>query len=178
VQIALSGIPGTGRQFEGQVELTALNARLAAAPNNEILFTEPPKIDVMVIPRGTGATISGIVKGRYERPCRLCLEPVIEHVEILVDLFAKPLLAKDSRALVYNGELGTNEEGVIYIQDQTVDLQDYLEESLIVALPFFSQDHEGCKGLDTKVIEASKAPKSTLGDILKSAGIAVKPTRH
>jgi len=90
--------------------------------------------------RGENAVIvEGSLGIDVEQVCSRCLGPAAEHLEIpFREIFA--LRADDS-------EIQDDEEEIHVVTEEKIELQPYVEENVLLALPYIPLCDEACRGL-------------------------------
>jgi uncharacterized protein len=82
--------------------------------------------------------VEGGLELDVELSCSRCLEPAREHLAI-------PFYEKFQTSAAY--EEGPENEDIIPVKEDKVNLQPYVEESVLLYLPFVPLCTEDCKGL-------------------------------
>ncbi len=89
-----------------------------------------------------GVLVSGTVSGRAVGECVRCLDEVLEDVEVpFTELYAYPERAKVAR------EDGVDEDDVRELDDDLIDLEPVLRDTVVPALPFGPLCQPDCPGL-------------------------------
>jgi len=174
MKLRLSDIPPEGLRVSGTLDLDRLNARMAEGRDNEIVFTSPPQVELRVWGSPRGAETKGRIFSRYRQPCSRCLKTLDLDLEVAADFLLKPARERD----LARGRESADDIGVIYFENEPVDIEDQLQENLILALrPFLlpERDSQGrCSACGEvcptqwTVPEPSTPPLSAL---LRKAGV-------
>jgi len=171
MEISLRNLPNDGLPVHGVISLGLLNARMNEARANDVEFVEAPRIEVTVRPELGGAELVGRVYSRYQQPCARCLEFVSESVEVPIRVTLKPKTLAEPRHKETHMQEFVDDSGIIYFEGSTVNIEDFVQEILIVALPSLGPAHPGCKGLQYRPAAQSADTPHSLGELLKKAGV-------
>ena len=172
MRISLGELPVNGLVIKDSLPVDSLNQRMAEGRDNEIIFTAV-SVDLLVTGAKGGALINGKTIGTCRQPCSLCAETIEHQVEATIDFFLKP------RADESDG-VEADDLGIIYYDDDSVDIEDLIQESLILQLsPYWhpERDQNGCCqmcGMHTaEKINCEKRTDTApvLGELFKKAGI-------
>lgn len=89
-----------------------------------------------------GVLVSGSITGRAIGECGRCLDEVVEVVDFPIqELFVYPERAKAAE------DAGDDEEDVRELEDDMIDLEPVLRDSVVTALPFQPLCSPDCPGL-------------------------------
>lgn len=89
-----------------------------------------------------GVLVSGSVAGRAVGECGRCLDEIVEDVDVdIQELFVYPERAQAAQ------DAGDEEEEVLELQDDLIDLEPVLRDSVVTALPFQPLCSPDCPGL-------------------------------
>ncbi len=172
MRISLGELPVNGLVIKDSLPVDSLNQRMAEGRDNEIIFTAV-SVDLLVTGAKGGALINGKTIGTCRQPCSLCAETIEHQVEATIDFFLKP------RADESDG-VEADDLGIIYYDDDSVDIEDLIQESLILQLsPYWhpERDQNGCCqmcGIHTGEklnCEERTNTAPVLGELFKKAGI-------
>lgn len=179
MRIGLGELPVGGLQISDFIDLAALNDRMAEGRDNEIIFVEPPFVELTVSAAKGGVVVNGTVTGKCRQPCSLCAEIVDQPVTAKIKLFLKPRpLAANSKNRAELDQEG-DDSSWLYYQGDSVDIEEQIQEALILKLsPFWRPecDQHGCCRLcginQRERIDSCNSPdgKLTLGEMLKNLG--------
>ncbi|EPY10118.1 MULTISPECIES: YceD family protein [Paenibacillus] len=125
---------------ETQID-TAFRADEVARERSDVAISEPVHVELSVKAEGDGfARAHGKLTAKMELQCSRCLT---SFTETYVIPFDEQFKLKDSTDLPAEGD----EEDVITVADDLVDLKPYVEEALLMNLPYAPLCDEACKGL-------------------------------
>jgi uncharacterized metal-binding protein YceD (DUF177 family) len=166
MRVRISTLPPQGLQVCDSLPLETLNARLNEGHSTDIKFLSPPQANLLALPVGTGATVTGTVTGQYQQDCGRCSDPVPQQMEIQVNLIARP------RA---EGSDVEDDIGIVFFDGEHVELGDLLEELLILKLDLFwsppMDESNKCTVCSRQLVKGESKPVNVLGDLLKKAGV-------
>ncbi|MCM3746049.1 DUF177 domain-containing protein [Paenibacillus pasadenensis] len=104
----------------------------------DIISAKPLAVALDVRPYEETAQVKGELKADLTMVCSRCLEPVEEHLAISIEeRFALASMVKDPEA----------DEDLIVVKEDKVDLQPYVEGTLLIYLPMAPLCSDDCKGL-------------------------------
>ncbi|MCI5065595.1 DUF177 domain-containing protein [bacterium] len=169
IEIRVTDIPSRGLEISDRLSLSALNARMAEAPDNDVIFTEEPRFSIKITPEIAGAEVKGQISTAYQQPCGVCLEPLREELSQELQITLK---AKSGRPGVDRATSATEWEddiGIIYFNGEHIDLEEILQENLILAINPFSPREHNCPGIPAEHQESTEQKNPTLGDLIKNA---------
>ncbi|MCB0318615.1 MAG: DUF177 domain-containing protein [Bdellovibrionales bacterium] len=172
-QIRIKDIsPERPLQYDQELALDSLNARMNEGVENDIFFTVPPKIEIKISKTTGGARLVGKVTSAFTQPCGRCADELERKIEIPMDYMLKPLDSGNPDEL-------DGEPGVLYFQDDQLDLEDLVQETLILAMSAYwlpEKDESGkcklCHKVFTEDHDPDKKKSFNLGEIFKKAGIS------
>ncbi|NMO96489.1 YceD family protein [Paenibacillus lemnae] len=109
----------------------------------DIIEAEPLLADLTARPSIDGSVhVSGRLQGNLVMQCSRCLNPAADHVDIPFHEVFQP---------VENLENVQDEnDDITYVQGESVDLTDYVKETLLLYLPLAPVCREDCSGLCPK----------------------------
>ena len=170
MRIRFTKIPAeAGLPIKDELSLDALNARMQEAANNEIIFLTAPKLDVVISKRVQGAEIKGKVSTSYRQPCSRCGDDIEQALSIPIELELK-------RGTSEYGEPLEDDVGIVIIQDDSIPLEDIVQEHIILSLsPSLlpeckaNGDCSLCGKNEVKESDKSAGNTFLLGDLLKEA---------
>ena len=178
MKVRISDIPHTGLKVSDILPLDALNERMSAGRGGDILFTEPPRVDLLILKTQSGAETKGSVKTKYRQQCARCLADQDKPLEIPANLtfHHKPAaeeLPEDVEASF------TDDVGISYFEGDSIDLEEVLQEMLILSLSLYwapdcdkkGKGSLGGRNRDGFEMHEEKGAKNSLGALLKKAGI-------
>lgn len=123
-----------------QIDAT-LRADDIARGRNDVVISEPVHVGLSVKADSEGlARVYGKLTAKMELQCSRCLTSFTENCVILFD---EQFKLKDSTDLPAEDEA----DDVIVVADDLVDLKPYVEETLLMNLPYVPLCVEACKGL-------------------------------
>lgn len=168
--IRISDLPAQGMEVLDKLSLTALNARMNEASNNDIVFEDSPQISGQIKPISGGVSFEGQLTTKYSQPCARCNDDLHTPLQIDFSIVFKPESEK------HNNE---DEEDVVYYEGDQIEVEEVLQEYIIIALnPFYSppcNESGDCSvcgfNLNQYCDEVESSNKDTvkLGDLLKKA---------
>lgn len=139
MKVRVTDIPPEGRDFEFEIESASLNERLR--PVEEQLqkgvvrepiyvFSKSPHASVHLELEGSTVMYRGTVAGEYQTRCAHCGEDISKAIETKINLFLKPISARDKPAdLVDDLQLG-------FYDGKEVECSEVAEEYLVLAIPY------------------------------------------
>jgi len=107
----------------------------------DITGISPMQVDLQAEPAGGGvAHVTGRLSTELDMSCSRCLKPLKHHVDIQ---FEEAFKQSDEDSV----ELDEGEEDLVLVFGERLDLTPYLEEALLLDLPFSAVCKDTCKGL-------------------------------
>ncbi|MGN7453862.1 YceD family protein [Paenibacillus pasadenensis] len=104
----------------------------------DVVAAKPMSVELDVGPYEGTAQVTGELRADLTMVCSRCLEPVEEHLSIPIEeRFALASMVKDPEA----------DEDLILVAEDKVDLQPYVEGTLLIYLPMAPLCSDDCKGL-------------------------------
>ncbi len=178
MKIRISDIPPAGLNINETIPLRPLNDRLAQGSDHSIQFLKDPQIKLFMERNASGATANGSVSSSYIQPCSRCAQELPRDIEVSLDfvLSERPAHVASGRTPLPEDE-PIDDIGIIYYENDHVDLEDFMQESLILALSLYwhpPEDKKGnCEVCGKHFGDApkKKEPLASLGDLLKKAGV-------
>jgi len=108
---------------------------------NDIAGISPMQADLQAVPAGGGVIrVTGHLSAELDMSCSRCLKPLKHRVDIQ---FEEAFKQSDEDSV----ELDEGEEDLVLVTEERLDLMPYLEEALLLDLPFSAVCKESCKGL-------------------------------
>ncbi|WMT39222.1 DUF177 domain-containing protein [Paenibacillus sp. D2_2] len=108
---------------------------------NDIAGISPMQVDLQAQPAGGGVIhVTGHLLAELDMSCSRCLKSLKHRVEVQ---FEEAFKQSDEDS----GELDEGEEDLVLVSGERLDLTPYLEEALLLELPFSVVCKEDCKGL-------------------------------
>lgn len=133
MKVRLSTIPARGMEVKTALSAALLNSRMGDALVSGIRFEKDQEVTLELYKNSHGAQVRGHISAAYIQSCGRCLEDKPRELKIEVNL------------VVMSGEHGGNHDeiGVLYAQNDIIELDPALEECLIVQLtPYWSPEVE------------------------------------
>jgi len=151
--IKVTDIPPEGREIDFALEQSDLNDRVTLAGEREAGAGTPPPPYAFVPPlhvwlrlelEGSTVIARGKAVARFRTPCARCAEETEKELAIPVTMILKPRTVR--------GPDAAHDEDVNfgYYDGQEVNCGSFVEELLIIALPFTALCTETCRGLCQK----------------------------
>ncbi|GGG12205.1 YceD family protein [Paenibacillus aceti] len=107
----------------------------------DIMGISPMQADLQAEPAGGGVIhVTGRLSAELDMSCSRCLKPLKHHVDVR---FEEAFKQSDEESV----ELDEAEEELVLVSDERLNLVPYLEEALLLELPFSAVCKETCKGL-------------------------------
>jgi uncharacterized metal-binding protein YceD (DUF177 family) len=108
----------------------SLNSRLRLDQNNSSFIVEAPEVKLEITPQAYGAFITGEISFALSQPCGRCSEE--KHLEYLEKfcITAKKMVGNSAC-------LDNSMPEEIYFKDERIDITDYLEDTLLLAINDF-----------------------------------------
>ena len=123
-----------------------LHERMDIAPllkdYKEILSAEPLNVDVQAKNMAGVIDVQGLLRTEMKLVCSRCLTHFVERLNLPFHEVFSPVEKKGEFA-----EEGENGEEIHYVGDDKVDLKPYVEETLLLGIPYIPLCKEACKGL-------------------------------
>lgn len=169
IRIKVTDIPTRGLSIEDSLPLDHLNKRMNEAPDNDVTFIESVQFSIHIKPEIAGAELKGHIQAKYEQPCGICLKEIVRELdqELSLTLKAKTLRPGVDRAT--SSEEWEDDIGIVYFDGEHIDLEEILQETLILGISPFNNNHPNCTGLPEGAPQPEQEKKVTLGDLLKNA---------
>ena len=179
MKVKLLDIPPHGLIIKENLALKGLAERMGVGGHDDIEFLEGPRIDVTVLPSpGGGAELQGSAAAKYRQLCGRCSEAVPREAVVSLNFMLAPkpdltTLAKDEDPSAFEDDVG-----VIFYENDEIDLEMIAQEELILSLSIYwspEEDQTGkcvqChKHVPTTLVDEAPA-KISLADLLKKAGV-------
>lgn len=140
------------------LDLHELSRRPGSMREGTLVFEAPAELGTVVIavPQGDevqveyrlesvveGVLVTGSVAARAVGECVRCLDKTVELINAPIqELFYYP-----ERAKAVLEEAGEDDEEIVVLEDDRIDLEPLLRDSVVFALPFQPLCSEDCKGL-------------------------------
>ena len=171
MQFSLRRIPSTGLNINFSLNLETLNARWKGAAEPIFTFNQQPEVKLSVYGTLYGAQVKGHIDFSITKPCHRCLSEIRldsrESVALLVRL--KNALNEDPKWSC-DSEYYNDNEGILSVDTESVDLSDYLVDTVLLAAEHLETNHQNCPGIP---VEANSSSFGTsLKSILQAKGIA------
>lgn len=175
MNIRISDLPYEGIEISDTIPLQALNARLQEGRETDIIFTTPPKVEIMAYRRTEGAEIQGTVSTKYRQPCGRCVEEIERDLQVEANYILKPKpigLKTKTKDSDYVGDIG-----IIYYEGDHLEIESVIQESLIISLSIYWSaplDKSGkCTicGKQSSNQKSEPVGKASLGELMKKAGL-------
>ncbi len=173
LRVRISDIPPRGLEVKHTLPLDPLNVRLMEGSGSDILFTQPPYVELLVQKTLTGAEAKGGVRTAYSQPCSLCLDKLPRPAEIPLDLIFKKISMHEIKSADDANEF-EDDIGVSYFAGDHIELEELIQEIIILSLDIFwhpPRDKKGnCETCGRNPMKAARSPASTtLGSLLAKA---------
>ncbi|MBW7457868.1 YceD family protein [Paenibacillus sepulcri] len=120
----------------------SLNADWLQQVRSDVISAGPLEVDMTASVTDGIAHVEGKLSVEVEFACSRCLEPTKEQITASFDERFKPANAK-----IENPENLENAEEIIAVEEDKVDLEPFVEETMLLSLPFIPLCEEDCKGL-------------------------------
>ncbi|GGG12698.1 YceD family protein [Paenibacillus abyssi] len=117
---------------------TTMNVDELLKNNKDVLKAGPLDIRLEASAEEKVVKVEGELAIDLELACSRCLEPTHEHVDI-------PFFERFQTLKAADGE--EEDEDIIKVKEDKVDLTPYVEESLLLHVPFIPLCQENCQGL-------------------------------
>ena len=170
--IRIDDIPvDRGLEYDQELPLEPLNARMNEGEENDIIFTSAPKMSIKINRTAGGAELIGKVTSSFTQPCGRCTDELERPVEVEMKYMLKPTIEG------HNGS-EDGEPGVIYFDSDHLDIENIIQETLILSMSAYwlpPKDDDGkctvCNKIFEEHEETSKKKGVNFGELLKKAGI-------
>lgn len=131
-------------EFQGQIEPIELGLI-----NREVKLTEPIEYSGVIFKTNRDKMIDLNIKYNYAENCARCLAPSTGKIE--TKLYGKLLEGNSDEEDGYkNNEDEDEYEEILYYENDTLSLDEYIIEQVILSLPIKTLCDENCKGLCSK----------------------------
>lgn len=104
----------------------------------DVLQASPVEVELTAYAEDKTVVVEGSLALDVEQSCSRCLEPASTHLNI-------PFYEKFQTSQAY--EEGPDNEDIIPVEEDKLDLLPYVEESVLLYLPFVPLCREDCQGL-------------------------------
>ena len=155
MKVRMSDIPPQGLPISATMSLEALNTRMNEGRNNDITFTQAPKVELTVFKALGGGEAKGTITAKYRRPCGLCSDELEQPLTIRADFIIKdrptPKRSRDDDhdqkdkqvgAVGDDGEFA-DDVGIFFYEGDNFELEEPLQELLILSLsPFWHPERD------------------------------------
>ncbi len=133
-------------EFQGQIESMDLGLT-----NREIELVEPIEYSGVIFKANRDKMIDLSIKYKYSETCARCLAPSTETIE--TNLYGKLLEGNCNEEDLSKKDQDQDEEEyeeILYYENDTLSLDKYILEQVILSLPIKTLCDENCKGLCSK----------------------------
>lgn len=138
----------------------------AALENHEATAGgENGKLEVRASKSGTDVVVRGVLQATLSVPCARCLEPVAVEIREPVSLLVvEEIPASSKKAASEEGAVLAGEADTLAFDGETVVLDDFVRDELILQTPNFPLCSEDCPGMSAFLPprEQSSAPERTI----------------
>ena len=150
MRIRITDIPPEGRELDFDLDAGSLNERASlvkvqadddAVPPPSYTFTRDPRTLLRLSLEGSTVTIKGITTAGYVTPCSRCAEDTEKTIDVPIEMVLKPFSQRRPEH-----EQGEDLHFGFY-EGQEVDCGSFVEELLLLALPFSVLCRADCLGL-------------------------------
>ncbi|UVI32458.1 YceD family protein [Paenibacillus spongiae] len=117
----------------------SLNAGWLQEVRKDILHVGPMEVELEASGQNGIVHLDGEFSLDIEMACSRCLEPVKQHIAVPFHERFKPANTRSGEA--------AEEDEVIVVEEDKLDLEPLIEESMMLSLPFVPLCGEDCKGL-------------------------------
>ncbi|MBN8549485.1 MAG: DUF177 domain-containing protein [Deltaproteobacteria bacterium] len=177
MKVRISDIPHTGLKVNDILPLDALNARMQLGDSKDIVFTEAPRVDLVVMHTQSGAETKGTVRTKFKQECSRCLENMERPLEIPANFILQPKPEAGAEPEDPDASY-VDDVGISFFEGDHIDLEDLLQEALILSMTIYWSPPCDQKGNCTQCgINRSKfesyddPPGNSLGKLFKKAGL-------
>ncbi|MEZ4754058.1 MAG: DUF177 domain-containing protein [Bdellovibrionota bacterium] len=158
-------------EYDQEFSLEALNERMNLGVENDIIFTQAPKVSLTIKKNKGGAELKGTISTSFVQPCGRCTDEIERPILLELNFLLKPA-SEDT------GELGEEDLGIIYYDSDHIDIEDLVQETLIISmsaywLPPKDKDDKCtvCNKVFKTPLDAEEKKGLNLGELMKKAGI-------
>ncbi len=177
MKVHLSDISPHGLEIKSEISLESLNRRMCEGKNNDILFTSAPLVDIVIHRNAGGAHSNGSISTRYKQLCSHCAKELERTLEIPFDFVFEERPTDEYRSSP--DKFFEEDVGVTFIDNDEINLEPLIQESLILALDQYwhpPRDAAGICSLCNKKcfakLEVAENKGTSLGSLLKKAGVS------
>lgn len=167
MRINVATLPPEGLEVKEKLSLELLNARMDEGRGNDIRFNKPPITLLQVSHQAGGVAVNGEIVATYDHPCPRCIEPIPREIKQTIALFFKK---QSDNPVEENDDIG-----ICYFDGLHIELEEYLQEELILAINPFEYLPSFCEGRNCEQQQSESKtdskPVFSLQDKLKDAGI-------
>ena len=110
----------------------------------DIAFESPIEYEVTVTKMGSNVRVEGPVKSTMQLLCDRCLEPFSLPVSAHLDIELAP---KDDQPNLPDVELSGDEMDLYYFEGDELELEPYVYEEVMLAIPIKALCSDACKGI-------------------------------
>jgi uncharacterized protein len=118
------------------------------------------ELDIRASKSGTDVIIHGILKAELEAPCARCLEPVrfrVDHPVSVLMVHTAPARGRDDDA--QERELSSEEADTFPYDGETVVLDDFVRDELLLETPMIPLCSEDCPGMRPPPAQRETEPR-------------------
>ncbi|MCB9030114.1 MAG: DUF177 domain-containing protein [Deltaproteobacteria bacterium] len=163
MEITIKNIPLEGREIQGTISLERLNDRFQEQDTPGARFTSAPNVELRIYGRVDGAELRGVISANFTQQCGSCLEDVGSVVKDSFKLLLKQV--QDGATELDNAV----DSGFMWFMGDSVNIEEYLQDILILNVPPFGFQHEGCAGPNSLLPEDTEPKKTLFGELLQKA---------
>ena len=174
MKVRIRDIPPRGLRIQATMDLRSLQQRiLGEGEEGRFVFTEAPRVDLMIHRASHGGLVKGTLEGKYRQTCALCLEDVERELRLDADFMVR----ERPEDVPEDDPQYQDDVGVFHFTSDQVDLERILEEVIILSLSLYWHpplEKETCIQCGRRFGEGGAAATEgtqKLGDILKKAGL-------
>ncbi|RME57659.1 MAG: hypothetical protein D6780_07985 [Candidatus Dadabacteria bacterium] len=171
--ICFKDIPPEGMKIEREFPAKNINRRLRAGDypdyvdepfldeikECDVKFIAPLKAKITIEHIPNGFTVNGTVTSSYEQPCKYCLETITDTLKEIVDVQIYPIE-------IFNESDLFNSEDSELPEEDALDLEDIVQETVIFGINPWGSHHKECKKKFEEELKKMNKPLATMKDLL------------
>jgi len=164
--VSANDIDTAGLPVEAELPPAWLEHELADASLTSRPGAPPARVDLRLSRSGDAVVVRGRVRAWLTTPCARCLEPAAVDVDTTLTLLLEPVSSKPAKASKKDEEyeFSSSEADQDTFDGETVVLDPFVREALLLEVPNFPLCSEGCPGIRPAAEPASAGGREEHAD--------------
>jgi hypothetical protein len=150
MKVTITTLTHKGLEISYHLDMALIQSRMDESSFNDIEFTENPEYNVTIWGRAFGAELKGEVRATINRQCNRCSEIHSVKLNVPLKFYLKPKPTDYPE---------WTDDGILYFTGDQADIDIYIEETLILAIPLTWNPDQSC---NTTIFTSEKPVTQTL----------------